>query len=70
MSLLRLCVIDFRAELPDIVDEENFSVIPFIEIAEERRIKMNESITITAPAASFRRSVPASSGAGARPAAA
>jgi hypothetical protein len=27
-----LCLIDFPAELPDIVDEENFLVIPFIEL--------------------------------------
>jgi predicted nucleic acid-binding Zn-ribbon protein len=27
-----LCLIDFPAELPDIVDEENFLVVPFIEL--------------------------------------
>ena len=41
---LGLCVIDFPAELPDIVDEENFLVVPFIELLGREDMKASQLI--------------------------
>ncbi len=39
-----LSLIDFPAELPDIVDEENFLVVPFIELLNREEMKGSQLI--------------------------